>query len=437
MLYSPEPDEPTQPESRRAQTGLVATSHQGRQVFRALTIPTNRRTPPQTASRARHMSITAAQALQPDDVIAAWAMAAAQFPGHDLIPADITNNVAAMTTYLPMTPAQFQYMCQSTQMAFGNTPTTMPAWLTNGTLLNSYSQTPWFSQGKNMYTGSVYDHNYNCIGFTLSYTYLPYGDNFGGYLGNQTSGYYLGSPPTWQELGWIISATSVGASSVSAKSGSGFTVLGYYIGWPTPAQLLADWIAVYGDLPDKGTIYFSVRPADPVNGVTGMEMTERVSFENGTLEGAIIPPAGATYFSGSPYWFGPFLSKALTYTGIVANMGDGGEIMIEYQGNPAPGGGGWTSGDPYSGTLSFVAKIASESAFTKELLGYYALMPSPPITFTFSPTQLVIPSGSTTPVSVVATCHIPADTVAGVWLFRLEATDGKQVVSILVEVTNL
>ena len=246
---------------------------------------------------------------------------------------------------------------------------------------------------------------------------------------------------TWvhpkRRTGWIISATSASASSVSAKSGSGFTVLGYYIGWPTPAQLLADWIAVYGDLPDKGTIYFSVRPADPVNGVTGMEMTERVSFENGTLEGAIIPPAGATYFSGSPYWFGPFLSKALTYTGIVANMGDGGEIMIEYQGNPAPGGGGWTSGDPYSGTLSFVAKIASESAFTKELLGYYALMPSPPITFTFSPTQLVIPSGSTTPVSVVATCHIPADTVAGVWLFRLEATDGKQVVSILVEVTNL
>ena len=422
-------------QSRRAQTGLVATSHQGRQVFRSLVIPTNRRTPPQTAARARHMSITNAQALQNDTILEAWSLAAALFPGHDLIPADVFDGVMAMTTYLPMTPAQFQYLCQSTQMAFGNTPTTLPAPVQPPYALASDQQIAWFPQAESMRAHIVYNNLYECIGFALSYTYLPFGSDFGGYASADQAPY-----------AWIISATSASASSVSSKSGSGFSVLGYYIGWPTPAQLLADWIAVYGDLPDSGTIYFSVRPADPFVGVTGLQMTSRAHFVKGALSGCELPPPGTTYVSGSPFWFGPTVTSYLPanaapsvgyeQTGAaIIPPGGSNDVQFFMQGQAAQGGGGWTAGAPYAGTLKCIGRIASANTANKTSGVNQTAQPIPPITVTFNPATVTIDSGDTTPIATTATFHLPAGTPSGTWLFHLEATDGKQTLTqkILVE----
>lgn len=421
--------------SRRAQTGLVATSHQGRQVFRALAIPTNRRTPPQTYARARHVSITAAQALQTDTILEAWSLAAAQFPGHDLIPADVFDGVTAMTSYLPMTAAQFQYLCQSTQLAFHNPVTTLPAPVEPPYALAPGEQIAWFPQAESMRANAVYSAAYECIGFTLTYTYLPTGTYFGGYASSSQA-----------PNGWIISATSASASSVSLKSGSGFSVLGYYVGYPTPAQILADWIAVYGNLPDKGTIYFSVRPADPFVGVTGMEMTSRCSYENGTLAGAIIPPDPSIYFDISTIWVGPKVTSDLPANqppsvgyeqagAAIIPPGGANDVQLFFQGVSAFGGNGWTAGAPYAGTLTCEGVIASVNAANRTSGVTQTKQPTPPITVTFNPPTVTIPNGDTTPVATTATLHLPAGTPSGTWLFHLKGTDGKQTLTqkILVE----
>ena len=421
--------------SRRAQTGLVATSHQGRQVFRALAIPTNRRTPPQTYARARHVSITAAQALQTDTILEAWSLAAAEFPGHDLIPGDVFDGVTAMTTYLPMTPAQFQYLCQSTQLAFNNPVTTLPAPVAPPYALAPGEQIAWYPQAESMIANAVYNAAYVCIGFTLAYTYLPTGSYFGGYASSSQA-----------PNGWIISATSASASSVSSKSGSGFSVLGYYVGYPTPAQILADWIAVYGDLPDKGTIYFSVRPADPFVGVTGMEMTSRCSYENGTLAGAFIPPDPSIYFDISTIWVGPKVTSDLPANqpssvdyeqagAAIIPPGGANDVQLFFQGVSAFGGNGWTAGAPYAGTLTCEGVIASVNAANSTSGVKQTNQPTPPITITFNPPTVTIPNGDTTPVATTATFHLPAGTPSGTWLFHLKGTDGKQTLTqkILVE----
>jgi hypothetical protein len=421
--------------SRRAQTGLVATSHQGRLVFRALVMPTNRRTPPQVAARARHMSITNAQALQNDTILEAWSLAAAEFPGHDQIPSDYIDGVAAMTAYLPMTPAQFQYLCQSTQMVFNTPPTTLPAPVEPPYALAPGAQVPWFPQAESMRANAVYNDLYECIGFTLSYTYLPYGTIFGGY------NTYDQAPRAW-----IISATSASGSSVSSKSGSGFSVLGYYIGWPTPAQLLEDWKAVYGDLPAKGTIYFSIRPADPFVGVTGMLMTSRCGYNNGTLAGVLLPSSGATYDTEPQAWFGPTAISILPANAppsigyeqagkAIIPPGGANDVQFFIQGLAALGGGGWTAGAPYAGTLKCIGKIASVNLANKTSGVNQTGQPIPPITITFNPDTVIVPSGQTAPVATTATITMPADAPTGTWLFHLEATDGKQSLSqkILVE----
>ena len=410
--------------SRRAQTGLVATSHQGRQVFRALAIPTNRRTPPQTYARARHVSITAAQALQTDTILEAWSLAAAEFPGHDLIPADVLAGVTAMTTYLPMTPAQFQYLCQSTQLTFNNPVTTLPAPVAPPYALAPGEQIAWFPQAESMSANATYNATYECIGFTLAYTYLPTGTYFGGYASSSQA-----------PNGWIISATSASASSVSSKSGSGFSVLGYYVGWPTPAQILADWVAVYGNLPDKGTIYFSVRPADPFVGVTGMEMTSRCSYENGTLAGAIIPPDPSIYIDITTIWVGPKVTSDLPAGAAIIPPGGANDVQLFFQGVSAFGGNGWTAGAPYAGTLTCEGVIASVNAANSTSGVTQTTQPTPPITVTFNPPTVTIPNGDTTPVATTATFHLPAGTPSGTWLFHLKGTDGKQTLTqkILVE----
>ena len=286
-----------------------------------------------------------------------------------------------------------------------------------------------------MSANAVYSAAYECIGFTLAYTYLPYDVIFGGYAS------YDQAPRAW-----IISATSASASSVSAKSGSGFSVLGYYIGWPTPAQILADWIAVYGDLPTKGTIYFSVRPADPFVGVTGMEMTSSCEYENGTLASAIIPPDPSIYFDISTIWVGPTVTSDLPANQLPAvgyeqagaaiiPPGGANDVQLFFQGVSAFGGNGWTAGAPYAGTLTCEGKIASVNAANKTSGVTQTTKPTPPITVTFNPPTVTIVSGDTTPAATTATFHLPAGTPSGTWLFHLKGTDGKQTLTqkILVE----
>lgn len=167
-----------------------------------------------------------------------------------------------------------------------------------------------------------------------------------------------------------------------------------------------------------------------------MQLTERVSFKNGTLEGASIPANPSIYTDLSTIWVGPKVGIFTSVGGTGVAAGGSSTVTIYYQGQPAYGGNGWTAGAPYSGTLTPTAKLASLNSANATQGVTKTVMPSPPITFTFSPASIEIPSGSLLPVPITFTINIPTGTPAGTWLFKLEATDGRQVINEKIEVTS-
>ena len=400
-----------------SRSGVIAHPWRGIQVLRAKTMPVNPRSPAQSRARAGHINRVAAIQANTVTQADAWAAAANQFPGHDLIPADVGSGVTFMTTYLKMTPAQFQYMCQSTQQSFGQ-PVTLTPTVGIGTWSLGPGQTsPWFPQGESLSTAVAYDLSYQVTGFALGYTFLPTGEYFGGY-GTQAP-----APSSW-----IIAATSASAGSVASKSGSGFTVLGYFTYPITPSEILSAWEAVYGDLPASGTIYFSIRPADPYSGVTGMAVIEGLSYKAGSILGSTNMSGTGTPASAPEAWFGPYLGIFSSPTGGSAAAGSSFEMTMYLKGEPDPNTPRYAYGGPYAGTITFDAELASVKSASATQGVTQTAMPNPPITFTFTPDTITIPSGSTTPVPVTFTCNLPAGTPTGTWLFKLKATDAHQTV---------
>ena len=400
-----------------SRSGVIAHPWRGIQVLRAKTMPVNPRSPAQSRARAGHINRVAAIQANTVTQADAWAAAANQFPGQNLKPAGVFDGVNAETNYLKMTPAQFQYMCQSTQQSFGQ-PVTLTPTVGIGTWSLGPGQTsPWFPQGESLSTAVAYDLSYQVTGFALGYTFLPTGEYFGGY-GTQAP-----APSSW-----IIAATSASAGSVASKSGSGFTVLGYFTYPVTPSEILSAWEAVYGDLPASGTIYFSIRPADPYSGVTGMAVIEGLSYKAGSILGSTNMSGTGTPASAPEAWFGPYLGIFSSPTGGSAAAGSSFEMTMYLKGEPDPNTPRYAYGGPYAGTITFDAELASVKSASATQGVTQTAMPNPPITFTFTPDTITIPSGSTTPVPVTFTCNLPAGTPTGTWLFKLKATDAHQTV---------
>ena len=379
---------------------------------------------PNPAARAGHINRVAAIQANTVTQADAWAAAANQFPGHDLKPAVVIDGVTAETNYLQMTPAQFQYICQATQQNFAQNVTLTPTVGSGPWALGPGQVSPWFPQAKGLSAAVAYDLGYQVTGFALQYTYLPIDEYFGGY-GTQAP--YPAS--------WIISATSASAGSVASMSGSGFVVLGYFTVPFTPADILKAWSAIYGDLPASGTIYFSVRPADPYSGVTGMAVIEGLSYKAGTILGALTLASNATPATQPGAWFGPYLGIFFAPGGGGAAAGSSFDMTMYLKGEPDPNTPRYAYGGPYAGTITIDAELASVKSASATQGVTQTAMPNPPITFTFTPGTITIPSGSTTPVPVTITCNLPAGTPTGTWLFKLKATDAHQTVEKKVLVT--
>ena len=401
-----------------SRAGVIAHPWRGIQVLRAKTMPVNPRSSSQSRARAGHINRVAAIEANTATQADAWSTAASNFPGHDLKPAVIFDGVTAETNYLQMTPAQFQYMCQATQQAFSQPVTLTPTVGSGPWALGPGQVSPWFPQAKSLSTAAAYDLSYQVTGFALKYTYLPIDEYFGGY-GTQAP--YPAS--------WIISATSASAGSVASMSGSGFVVLGYFTFPFTPSDILKAWSAIYGDLPASGTIYFSVRPADPYSGVTGMAVIEGLSYKAGTILGAISLASNATPASQLGAWFGPYLGIYAVTTSVGAAAGGSFPISMYVKGEPDTNTPRYANGGPYAGTITPDVELASVKSASATQGVTQTVMPNPPITFTWTPGTVTIPSGSSTPVPITFTCNLPAGTPSGTWLFHLKAADARQTVS--------
>lgn len=293
-----------------------------------------------------------------------------------------------------------------------------------------YPPTIYFPAYKSMSTTCIYDASYTLAGI---YVYATLDAEKG-----TPYGYYI--DPSLAPTAIVLYATSASASSVTARAGSGFKVINYYDYSPAYDQLPADWEAVYGKIPAKGTIYWMMCAVDPIGGIVGPSIIASSEWENGTLLGFQRPQEGVPYYSGSPAWYGPlFVVPGINVTSwlsrmsypLVASAAPGGacQYQIFVQGVAAPGGGDWAAGAPYAGIINLKTKWASATVGeqTQEITQFGA--PSIPWTMTFNPPSLNIPSGNTTPQMAILTVSVPAGAPEGTWLLEIEAYDGKSSVT--------
>ena len=401
--------------TRRAQSGVVVTSHKGRSVLRALTMPVNPNSPGQDMARQRHFVLTSAQASQDDTAIAAWSEANNGFPGNEVMPGIVIDGVQWQDVAKKMTPAQYQYMCNQTQMNFGGVasalpkPPAFPAQLAPGVTV------PYFPAYTSASSNAVYDENYQCIGFVLSITPANEEGVYGGYASYNQAPFNL-----------IIKSKCSTTMSVAAGTSKGFNVLGYFPSMPSWTEILAAWTAIYGTLPTSGTIYFSIQAADPVNGCTGPVITKSVSFKNGTLQGAIKPAWDQRSGGNVPQWLGPLYYQLrvtspsnhhIETSTDTLTIAPGTTTLIYsiVRGYPAIGGGGWTAGAPYSGSITTKTSVSKT----------YGAFPTG-ATIIPSPASVTIPSGDTSDHLITWTLTLPAGVgfaSNGCKLF-LETTDG-------------
>lgn len=226
---------------------------------------------------------------------------------------------------------------------------------------------PTFAYPNSLYCSTVYDLNYNVVGFNLKY-------NAVGYTLYPMSRYGTEIPGLW-----AITASPQYTSSYSPPSVSSWKVIlisGPFM--PTPATLLAAWVETYGDLPDSGDISFQAQYVDPDTGCPGPALSCTASWQVGTLK---------SYDSAA--WTGPTfnVSMALTDLGILAPGSSTGTIAV----NAVNG---------YTGTVTMAAK--SKTVLPNGANTSTKALPAG-VTFTFSPPTVTFTAGGTVTQSVALT----------------------------------
>lgn len=336
----------------------------------------------------------------PAGVTAAWS--ATGTPSTNLVESNPPTTGQTVTLYVASgtTPGSYS---PTLNFTFNGTPESIALPITITTIAAApVFPTPWFPTPKSMSSYTVYDHSYDVQGFTLDVSLLPGYTTYGSWA---ASGIALPSV--------IVAATSASESSKNAKSGSGFAIIGYYLQPPSPAQFLADWQAIYGPMPSKGTIYLSVQAADPFSGVTGPVATGSASYQQGTLKSFQTPPAGAQGYDGATWWCGPYFAIANTLLPINLCPNDSNTQTLTVEGIPALGGNGWTAGDPYGGTVTLTFKAKK----------HYPAVPGG-VGFVPSPAAIVIPSGDTSPIPTALTISADSTLTTALTIVEIEASDG-------------
>lgn len=226
---------------------------------------------------------------------------------------------------------------------------------------------PTFDFPNAMSCSTLYDSGYNVLGFSLSYSAV-----------NMTSFPMTRNGVEVPGL-WEITASDQYTDSYSPPDASTWSPIlfsGPYL--PTPAEVLAAWEKVWGNLADSGNISFQLSYLDPNTGASGPALSATAGWAKGTLKGF---SRGA--WTGPIYTFGtapPDLavtapgSASSTFT-LVGSGGYGGTITPSLKG-------------------SLIIPDGNNNLKKALPAG---------VTVSFSPATVTIPPGSTTPVSCTMT----------------------------------
>lgn len=183
---------------------------------------------------------------------------------------------------------------------------------------------------------TLYDLDYNLLGFQLSYAATL--SDFSIY-------------PTWRWDADVFPIYQITASAAytdyySPPAASTWSPI-LYTGpnLPLPAALLSAWSMVYGTIPAKGNIKFQITPMDPATGAAGPALSCTGSWAQGTLKGASL-----STWTG-PIWawgIGNLWSATQPYeTGDYCYYADSDWVALQPSTNVAPSNGAyWSNANP-------------------------------------------------------------------------------------------
>ena len=258
---------------------------------------------------------------------------------------------------------------------------------------------PTFNFPNSMSCSTLYDSGYNVLGFSLSYsavdmTSFPMTRN-----GVEVPGL------------WALTASDQYTDSYSPPDASQWSPIlfsGPYL--PTPAEVLAAWETVWGDLADSGNIKFQLSYLDPNTGASGPALSVTAGWAKGTLKG----------FDRS-LWTGPLFGWYLVPGDTTIAAPGTATATISVYG---------LSG--YGGTITFTPKsnsvLSTGYNSTKKAFGAG-------FTITVSPASVTIPTGSSTPVSATVTMTAASWSQQFAGPISISATDGLTTTSAAFQLT--
>jgi hypothetical protein len=269
---------------------------------------------------------------------------------------------------------------------------------TSGTLVID-NPCPSFDYPTGMSCSTLYDSGYNVTGFLLTYNAI----NMASYPMMRDG---VEIPGVWEVL--ASDAYTNSYAPPAANTWHPILFIGPYL--PNPSDVLTAWVAVYGPLPDTGSIKFQLLYIDPETGSSGPALSATAGWEKGTLKG----------FNRAS-WTGPLFgwSAAPVNTAISA-PGSNTQTISLYGVN---GYGGVITMTPKSNSIVETGANATNKAFPA---GF---------TITVSPASVTIPPGSATPVTatIVMTAASGAQQFAGP--IKIAAADGLSTISAAFELT--
>jgi len=313
-------------------------------------------------------------------------------------PAITASGTLALTIPNTATPATDTFSVSA--IGPSSTATASPTITVSAITLTANTPPPVWNLPNTMSVGTIYDSGYNVTGFLLTYSWLP-------------TSQYQTQPWTWTGSGWDapgsavqpglwqITASDQYASSYSPPAVSSWTpilITGPLL--PEPSDVLAAWVAQYGDLPDSGHIGFQMVYIDPVTGTVGPPLSAKATWQVGTLKGMPLS-----------LWPGPQFG--------FYDATSGGTLIVN---SPSVTTQTWqlATDTGYRGTVTFslVSKTPVQNGNNSTA---YALPPA--LTYAFSPASVTIAADYPTIYSTTLTLTIAADADSTDSTIEVEATD--------------
>ena len=237
----------------------------------------------------------------------------------------LTGELYFGVTVDPSTPAS-TYTFSATLAGYATAPTVAPQFTVTTVAVTVGQPCPPFQVATSVAAHTVYDTDWNVIGFSLFPTWpSEFNDP------SQPAGYSFA-------YAWTLTASPSYTSGYAVPPASQWrTILSTGPNLPTPQQVLAAWEDIFGPLPPTGKMKIEFQWVDPLTGAPGPQATKTLSWAQGTNKGAATPQQG---------WPLPAFSVSTITPGILAPGSTQVTLTV-------------TAGYNYTGAISFSVAAAS------------------------------------------------------------------------------